>query len=507
MQHVIRVSFGTILLLVPLLVNGEVFLYFDTASYLSRPAKVVRLIEAALGGANPGAADAIWSEAAGGGTPGTAADFVVGGRSVFYGAAAWLAAASGHVASLAVLQAAATAAVLSLLWSLLPRPATAWFLLTVAALAVLTPAGFFAALITPDAFAPLVILAAALLACAWPAYGAGARAFLVAVLAFGLLSHTSHLLIASCMVAAGAVLARISSAAGAAIAGRGLACCAGAILFAGAASVAVDTAAKRLTGFDVISRPHLTAHLVDDGPGAAWAARHCEAGGATTGAAPGGPFAVCAFADRLPADWIAFLFSRSPANGAFAAEDAAPTLRRALSEEDLSFALTVLRDAPLATAGFLASDAAEQLFAVRYDDVPLAGGPLRERAGQFPFGIADGTGGRLAAAPGELAALSEVVEFMAAAGGAELVGGLILLGRAPRSDMRRRTLLWVAGSVLLGVVLNAAVCGALASPYDRFQSRVIFLIPALAAVVWAYSALIPVRGWALTPPGRQGISS
>lgn len=507
MQHIIRVSLGTILLLVPLLANGEAFLYFDTASYLSRPGKVIRLIEAALGIGRPGAADAVWIEAVGAGASGPAADFVVGGRSVFYGAAAWLAAASGHMAILAVLQAAATAAVLSLLWSLLPRPATGWFLAMVAALAVLTPAGFFAALITPDAFAPLVILAAALLACAWPAYGAGARTFLVAVLAFGLLSHTSHLLVASCMVAAGAAMAGISSAARAALAGRGLVYCAGAICFAGAASVAVDMAAKRLTGFDVISRPHLTAHLVDDGPGSAWTARHCEVDGAAAGTSPGGSFAVCAFADRLPADWITFLFSRSPANGAFAADDASLALRRALSEQDLTFALTVLRDAPIATASFLAADAAEQLVAVRYDDVPLTGSALRERAGQFPFGIADGTGGRLAASPGTLAALNDVVEVVAAASAAALAGGLILLGRARRSGIPRRALLWVAGAVLLGVVLNAAVCGALASPYDRFQSRVIFLIPALAAVVWAYCALNPVRGWALTPSGRQGISS
>jgi formate/nitrite transporter FocA (FNT family) len=37
-----------------------------------------------------------------------------------------------------------------------------------------------------------------------------------------------------------------------------------------------------------------------------------------------------------------------------------------------------------------------------------------------------------------------------------------------------------AGLVVAGVLANAIVCGALASPADRFQARVIWLIPLLA---------------------------
>jgi hypothetical protein len=39
-----------------------------------------------------------------------------------------------------------------------------------------------------------------------------------------------------------------------------------------------------------------------------------------------------------------------------------------------------------------------------------------------------------------------------------------------------------AGLVLAGVVLNAAVCGVLNGIYDRFQARVVWLVPLLALV-------------------------
>ena len=502
MHQSARIPIGTILLLAPMFANGEVFLYFDTASYLSRPDKAVGVLGEATGlwtsGAPPatGAARAAGAAVAAGGP----ADHVIGGRSVFYGMGAWLAAAAGAIEAVAVMQAAVTVAALSLLWDLLPERSTLAFCAAVLALAVLTPAGFFAALVTPDAFAPLVILGTALLACAWGALGRGARLFLAALLLFGLLSHTSHVLVAAGMVAAGAALAALWPAARGAISGRGLAAGAGAICLAVGASVAVEAAAKRLTGLDVIARPHLTAHLVDGGPGVGWIARHCgPAGGA-------GPFAVCAFADRLPADWIAFLFARSPESGVFVAADTGPAARRALSEEDAAFALAVLRDEPAGTAAFLAADALRQVAAVRFDDVPLAGEALLTRAGHFPFGIADGTGGRIGASPAALDRMSAAAEVSALVGAVALAAGLALLSRAPDRGAPGAALLWVGAAVVLGVLLNAAVCGALASPYDRFQSRVIFLVPALAVVVWTALLRVPSGPFRAAPAERRSIS-
>ena len=378
-------------------------------------------------------------------------------------------------------------AVLWAIWSLLPpeeraRRDAAGFVLMIAALAVLTPAGFFAGLLMPDILAPLAIAAIALLVCAWTRLGPAARAGLAALLALALVSHNSHLLVGLCLVAAGAGLRLAVPDARQHLSLPGLGCCAGIAVLALGAVTAADVAAERLSGVDVISRPHLTAHLVDDGPGALWVARNCGTDGAAT--LGGDEAAVCAFRDRIPSDWIAFLFSEAPEDGAFQARDAAPDLRRALSAQDLDFALAVLRDDPVGTVRFLLGDAVRQLVWVGFDDVPLAGEALRSRAHLFPPGMAAGDGGRIAADPPLLSALSEAAAVGVAAGAlALLVGWTVLLAHPDRTPGHER-LLWVVGAIVLGLLLNAAVCGILASPYDRFQARVAFLLPVLAVAVW-----------------------
>ena len=44
--------------------------------------------------------------------------------------------------------------------------------------------------------------------------------------------------------------------------------------------------------------------------------------------------------------------------------------------------------------------------------------------------------------------------------------------------------------LLVFVLVNAAVCGGIASPYDRFQGRIVWLIP-LAAVLAATATFWP----------------
>ena len=482
---------GTALMLFPVLLNDGPFLYFDTASYLSRPDKAISLLIEALGGYRLSLFDSIGAfDGAGFAdlSPEARPDYLVGGRSVFYGLAVWVAAAAGRPEVMTVVQAAAIVAVLRLVWDLLPEQGTsrrkeAGFLMTIGLLAWATPAGFFAGLLMPDVFAPLGILAVALLVCAWTMLGRATRLGLALLLAFSLAAHTSHLLVAICTIGTGTALRLAAPAARRCLSARGLACCLAAAGAAIAAGLTADIAAKELTGADTISRPHLTAHLVDDGPGALWVARNCPA---SVGAGAGGTeMAVCAFRDRIPTDWIAFLFSASSERGAFEARDASPLLRRALSEQDPAFAWAVLRDDPVGTTVFMAGAFLEQLVSVRYDDVPLSGRALRDRMEAFPAGLMRQGGGRIASDPILLSALSASAEITAAAGAVALLIGYVALLRDSGAAPGTGILLWIVAAVVLGVILNAAVCGMLASPYDRFQSRVIFLIPAFAVATWS----------------------
>jgi len=74
------------------------------------------------------------------------------------------------------------------------------------------------------------------------------------------------------------------------------------------------------------------------------------------------------------------------------------------------------------------------------------------------------------------------------------VGGTLflvsrLLWRGRRRESSDETASTLVPLVLAGLVINAAVCAALAAPLDRFQARVVWLLPLLAAGLAARAAL------------------
>ncbi len=60
-----------------------------------------------------------------------------------------------------------------------------------------------------------------------------------------------------------------------------------------------------------------------------------------------------------------------------------------------------------------------------------------------------------------------------------------LLRRRPQLGESERRLLAVVTFLVLAVVVNAAVCGALSAPAPRYQSRVVALVPLAAWLVVA----------------------
>jgi hypothetical protein len=70
---------------------------------------------------------------------------------------------------------------------------------------------------------------------------------------------------------------------------------------------------------------------------------------------------------------------------------------------------------------------------------------------------------------------------------------IFALGYTAYSGMRRETVL--LGFVLVGLLGNAVVCGALSNPHDRYQSRLIWIVPfALALLATAKPIVLRQRG-------------
>jgi hypothetical protein len=297
------------------------------------------------------------------------------------------------------------------------------------------------------------------------------------LLAMALSVHDSHALIAAAMLAL-AVLANLRRGWGN---WRGLTVLGLALLAAAAAQLAFTIAVTRLVGAAPLHPPFLMARLIEDGPGMRYLTATC----------PDDGFAVCQFLDRLPLAADDFLWATGQPAGVFAA--ATPALRRRLAGEQVRFLFAVLAYDPAGVAIAALRDAGAQLAMTGLGDfryprsasqffdakipAPTLAALHRSLAygGRMPVGVFAGIDRAIAVAALAFLALlaATPVRFRGAAQVAPRVAGICA---------------WI----VVGVVVNAVVCGTLSGPHDRYSARVLWLIP-LAALL-AGSSLRVGRG-------------
>ncbi|WP_206030230.1 hypothetical protein [Roseomonas sp. AR75] len=387
---------------------------------------------------------------------------------------------------------AAQAAMMSwLLWLVqraLRGAAAPWLHLAVcAAAALLTTAPFTVALLMPDVFAPAVLLALLLLGFCRDAL-TRAETWLVALIAtLGIAAHLSHLPLAASVVVITLLLTR-----------RLRPALRTALPILGAVLLLLATNWWG-HGRAVLS-PHgatfALARLQADGPAAAVIRARC----------PDSGWYLCAFADRLPMDSDAFLWSPdSPVNrgpdgtprflgGALLSVEAGAIVAETLRSRPLEVAQAMLRNTlaqlGMATAGDTLGD--DHLRAALRPRIAEAF-PPRERAA---YDAALQPRGLLREAVAPVLWLHGPVLLLGAA--------LALLAwwrAALRHDLRR---LGLVVGLLVGVTANAFATGALSKPHLRYEARILWLMPVIAAL-----ALLPRAGpredsRSVGPAGRPG---
>jgi hypothetical protein len=343
--------------------------------------------------------------------------------------------------------------------------ASQW-LLVAAALAVATTIGPIAALIMPDVFAPVVILGTAALFVFWDRLKRLDVVVLFLLVVFAVLAHLSHLVLLAALVVlltgywfwrrpVGASPKALGILAAAVVAGL-------------AGQVAYSKALEMVTHRKPLVLPHITAHLQSTKPGYAYLKANCPQVG----------LAVCRYLDRLPQHWTDFL-GADPKRGVFPSAD--PATQRRLADEQERYALGVLRTDPVGLAGSLAGDGLRQLVQFSLADLEVTPAAKLNYEASFPGNVASQIEGSQAGrSPTLLRALSTVsyVAVLASlAGLAWFAARPGVLGATP--DVARRY--WLTAVIMVGgVLLNGVICGVLASPYDRFQSRVVWLAPFVA---------------------------
>lgn len=478
----LAVLIGALVLVVPMGINGGPIVYFDTAAYIEQIAKGVAAIwpsqpsagvlaSAGIDGLATTSQPADGALMAFGVAEGD--DVLLTGRSAYYGALAYV----GWQTSIwlpALIQSAALSWLVVCLFRRMAGDAWAVAsLVTLVLLTALTPAAFFAGLIMPDIWAGLMILALALLWCPGVDLSARSRSAIFAIIAFAALAHQSNLALL-CVLCAGFGVIYFSSrmrparwtltlpllALGCGVLG----------------SVAFSFGVREIYGVSPVARPHITAQLVDMGPGADFARDSCPESG----------FVLCDYADRLPVNWISFLFDQDPETGVFGA--ASPEVQKALSDEQLRFAIGTLAARPFETVTGLLGDGAAQLWTLSITDVPLTRENQEFLETRFPPNLVQMTQETvLYHQPEMVTHLTRLTQVTSALSAILLLGwGCLRVSGAPPktgSDPAADQALWAIIAVCVaGLIANALICGILASPYGRFQARVVWILPLLVCL-------------------------
>jgi hypothetical protein len=225
--------------------------------------------------------------------------------------------------------------------------------------------------------------------------------------------------------------------------------------------------------------PFLSARLVEDGPGTSFLRKTCPANG----------FALCQYVQRFPLASNDFLW-RSPEQGGVWGSSSKNTegitlTDKRISDQDLSFAVAVFKYEPIGVLFHGFYDAAHQLIDFSLDEFNISNRDKDALDSGLPEEYAPELH-RSASYKGNVPVFSfSLLNY------AFVVSAVAYIGFMYSAPARRisagagiwRLLAWL----LIGILLNAAICGAISGVFARYEARVIWLIPLSAILVYLLS--------------------
>jgi len=451
-----------------LLINGRPLFYFDTVGYVDQGNTALAQLHLI-----PPPEKTIETEAAEGGSSG-AVRTVDGSRSAFYSVLAASFAQLGALEGILVLNGAALVLAVGLMARLIVRlyaPQRSAAVLGSAGL-IAASAGalpFYIAYLMPDLLAPVLILSVALVTAFGRDMTRGELFLAFALAAFAIISHLSHFAIAGLLLLAAVPLSLLTGR------GRwwiGPMVIVAVLSVAYAQEKALRLLARSAAHSEVIIKPYITARLIQDGPGLTYLQSHCPNAAIPTCTL----YEALSWSDdpyRLTASHI--VFEHSKRLGSFrlmTQED-----QKIVAQAQVGFLMAVLRDQPIATLGAFIRNSLLQSAMVSIDMTIPSDKMVVSNARVTGTLSGPLIQGRLGTGEGWL---DPVTRFQESYYLAALAAALVLLC-APRclaGGVRVFALM-----ILLGILANAFVCGGISQPATRYGSRVIWLVPMLAAVL------------------------
>jgi hypothetical protein len=469
---VVRKKLGTIVGLLiaivammwPAIYNGQPFFYTDTADYVNAADAGVHKIAGLTSHWTPldqSASDATHGHSDAGTTTGKS---VRAGRSIYYGALLYVGEQAGGFWLSIAIQSLMLVLALALTLKALKLSAWPYLGIIVVLVACLTPAALFASFLMPDVFTGIAILACSLLLTSNASSPHFDDICWFTLLTLSLMFHNSHVLIAGLLLTAGliAYLTRLAT-----VRAYGLLLIGGSLVLAYVAGAAFNYAVTRFMGESPIVPPFITARIIEDGPGYQYLRDTC----------PGNGFVVCQFIDRLPTSANEFLWAHDPVHGVFGATD--DSTRRRLAHEQWAFVYAVVRHRPLGQVRASIQNALQQALLVGIPEFQYSDEDKQAFAREIPE-IYWTAMQKTAAYRGTMPIdwLTYMNYFLLLVGSLYIVVALSATRVPPQPDTDVAYRL--AAFVYLGVIFNAIVCGVISGPHDRYQARVVWLIPMMA---------------------------
>jgi hypothetical protein len=510
LREALAISFGAAMLLWVVLMNGQPFFFPDTNNYVREPdAAVVAIFGSRFAtqwtdenvrGLRNGSTSSVRSdlEALGqnnekvneGGrrhTNSLSEGIILSGRSVYYGVLLYLGELTGGFWLTVILQALIVSYLIFLLSVRYIGSSVSFYLLSIAVVALFTPASFCIGFLMPDIFAGITILATALLIAFWRMMTIAERTIVGIILAYSLTCHSTHLFICVSILLFYALISSLTRFRSAAFS---WACCvtlATCALLGFLSELAFNAVVAKVAGFSPIRPPFITARLIELGPGYQYLKDHCV----------DATLVVCHYLDKLPLlNSDGFIWSKDPGSSVFGT--APSDIKRALSNEQFSFFGHVLSSDPVGVVIAAFHGGLRQLESFGISEFNYCSNCDVSFVENLPANYRTRFGETLAARNVWPIAAFELIHRGTILVSFVVISLLTLITtRWPRllSKCVRPSpaLNWSIAAVGVGILSNTFVCGLFSGTHDRYEARVIWLVPLLAAVLLGLALHSPIR--------------
>lgn len=395
---------------------------------------------------------------------------VLAGRSIIYGALLYLGALTGGMWVSIVVQSLVAVYLFFLFVVRTLRLDFRHFLVSWGVLLLASSLPFYVSDLMPDVFAGFLILGFGILVAGWERLSNAELAITSVVILFATLSHPTHALLLIALTTLTAAYAGLIQRSGwrriRGLVGVAAVCVLLSFLWEAAFSFGVT----RVLGAPPVRPPFVSATLVSI-LGAPAVSRVCASN----------DFAVCRFQDRFPIDTDRFLWSEDKDSGVFNVADA--HTRHALGKEQIRFALAIIPQNPGRFVSGILHDALRQLTVFGLDEYCYSAQGLGFFESRLPARDFERMTSTLAARSRFYVVFGSTVLYSTAVFGAivivALLSGSLRSASLTSESTAEQQDVWRTATYiqLAGILLNAIICGGLSAVNNRYEARVIWLIP------------------------------